>query len=804
MTEIRRVVDVALDPRTSGSDAIYTYIHRDGISVGAGVFVPLGARTLLGFVVGVRDVDEDTLGFPFSALRPVNAVVRGVRIPAPVMDVARFVSEETLSPLPAALALATPPGIKDKLSTSWVLADPRPDVKLTPTEREVVRVIEEADGVYVERKLSEAMTKTLNALRRKGVVTRELSLASSSDRKKSDVMLRLCPDAAAIEEFLTVHGKRKPAQALTIMALQADSRAQFSMSEVRALAGVTESTVKALITATLIQEAELDQPDSQSAPVPNPTQRLAIDAIEAALEERRHEAFLLFGVTGSGKTEVYLRAASAALRSGRQVLYIVPEIALAAQAIGQLRRRFGRAVAVLHSELSPGERLKNWMRIRDGEAAIIVGARSALFAPIENLGLVILDEEHENAYKQDSTPRYHAKSVALHLGRIHRAAVVLGSATPSVESYFEAEEGEHRRLTLLSMPQRAASATLPEVEIEDLTVGFRFGKPSILSERLNALMGETLARGEQAILFLNRRAYAPSLICRDCGAQSTCPHCAVTLSFHRRAVKLKCHHCGFQQTPPDVCPKCGGNRLNPFGVGTEKVEEAVSAAFPGYPVARLDRDVTAHKGALEQTLANFRAGDTRVLVGTQMVAKGLDFPNVTLVGVIAADLSLNLPDFRSTERTFQLLSQVAGRAGRGSRPGRVVIQTFNPEHPAVTLARDHDFVRMYDVLRQERQDAHYPPFCRLVNILMTGEDRDTVERVGRAVGAAIKPLLHRQRTDLLGPVDCVVERIQGRWRRHAILKCPPGVSVSWVGTALRDIDAKDVQLTIDVDPYSMM
>ncbi|HWA83110.1 MAG TPA: primosomal protein N', partial [Fimbriimonadaceae bacterium] len=377
---------------------------------------------------------------------------------------------------------------------------------------------------------------------------------------------------------------------------------------------------------------------------------------------------------------------------------------------------------------------------------------------------------------------------------------VLGSATPSIESF---QEAEREKLTLLSLPQRAATAQLPTVFINDLTAGFRSGHPAVLSPELHEKMSQTLARGEQTILFLNRRAYAPFVICRDCGYQMACPNCAVSLSYHRRDSKLRCHHCGFNIRPRETCPKCGGSRLNPFGVGTEKVEENVAQLFPHARVARLDRDVARRKGALEEILAAFRSGDIHILVGTQIVAKGLDFPNVTLVGVIAADISLNLPDFRASERTFQLLSQVAGRAGRGHAPGEVVIQTFNPQHVAVMAAQSHDYLGFFEALRQERESAGYPPYRRLVNIVLSGEHREAVVRAGEEIVQSLKSMPIPGK-EILGPVDCPMERLQNRWRRHLLVKLPPLAPVSEVGLALAHFRAKGVQLVIDVDPYSLM
>lgn len=809
-----RVADVAIDPRSGGADALYTYLAEPSISLGEAVFVPLGNRPTLGFVTDVYEATEEDLGFPIEDLKPIARIVEGLSLPAPVVELAKHVATETLSSLPVALALATPPGVRDRLVTVWTLErDPNQDEKLTPMQKEVVRTLHDIGGQTTDSKskrLDPGITRALRALKKLGIVRQALKVQTVQEKRDQEQMLRLTSDTDKIERFLRDEGKRKPAQALTLMRLQGAERALLSASEIKALAQVTETTVRALAEAGFLERFDEDKPAGGKAHTPNPAQQLAIDAVIESIRTSRPQAYLLYGVTGSGKTEVYLRAAAEALRIGRQVLYLVPEIALAAQAITQLRDRFGRSVAVIHSELSPVERLKNWKHIRDGQCSVVVGARSALFAPLDNIGLIVMDEEHEASYKQESAPRYHAKNVARFLSISHSCPLVLGSATPSVESFWEAETGEDRRrsrtapeVTLLSLPVRAASARMPDVQVRNLSDGYKQGRPAILCPDLHEAITETLEREQQVILFLNRRAYAPFIICRDCGHQMMCPNCAVALSWHRRDARLRCHHCGYQERLPSACPNCAGERLNPFGVGTEKVEETVAAEFPSARVARLDRDVARRKGALEETLAAFRSGDIQILVGTQMIAKGLDFPNVTLVGVIAADVSLNIPDFRSSERTFQLLSQVGGRAGRGRAPGRVIIQTFNPQHPSILAAQSHDFLGMYESLKIERAEAGYPPFRRLVNILATGEDRGLVVKACDKVRELLMRELPKSAV-LLGPVDCAVERVQARWRRHLLLKLAPGASAAWVGSALLGFAPKDVQLTVDVDPYNLM
>ncbi len=803
---------MALDPKKGGSSAVWTYRVSDPLQVGDAVVVPLATRTELGFVLRIYEATEQDLGFPLKSLRPVQSQIEGLGLPLELVELSRFVSEEYLCEPAVALAPGLPPGIKSRLVTTWTLtenATPGPN----PIHQDVVRVMQEAGGLLTESKtkpLTPAIKRALQALQKSGVVKKRLRPVSIQETAKKEAF-RLHPDSQKIEQFLSKEGKKKPAQALTLIQLQAAQQGAFTASEIKALAAVTDATIRSLTQAGLLEvvDEQLKTPGLQP-PEPNPAQQIAIDAIVEAVQEKSSTGFLLYGITGSGKTEVYMRAAAEALRLGRQVLYVVPEIALAAQAIGLLRARFGSTVAVLHSNLSDTDRFSNWMRVRDGKAPVVLGARSALFAPLSNIGLIIIDEEHEQSYKQESVPRYHAKSIALRLAALHGCPVVLGSATPSIESFYEAEQRElnedqsvprSRHLTLLTLPERTASAKLPEVIVKDLSESYRQHQVSLLSDELTERMHQVLEKKQQTILFLNRRAYAPFMICRDCGHSMECPNCSVSLSFHRKDGRLKCHHCGFQMKPPTECPKCHFLRLAPFGAGTEKVEEAVATVFPKVRVARLDRDIAKRKGALEDTLAAFRSGDIQVLVGTQIVAKGLDFPNVTLVGVVAADVSLNLPDFRASERTFQLLSQVAGRAGRGKIGGAVVIQTLNPEHPAVLAAQAHDYLPFYERLKIERKEAAYPPFRRLVNVIVTGESQPLVDRITKEVAARLTELPTVQ---VLGPVDCAIERTQNKWRRHVLLKIPPYSSPKEIGQALQTVQTEKASLVIDVDPYSMM
>ncbi|MEX2242776.1 MAG: primosomal protein N' [Fimbriimonadaceae bacterium] len=793
------VADVGIDSRSAGSEAVYTYRAGEGVKLGQARFVPLGPRRVLGFVMALREVGPEDLGFDPALLKDLGDRVHGADLPPAIVALAHEVSRQTLAPLAMAVTLVSPPGVRERVVTKWRATGAAYEGDLTTAQREALRVLGEQEIEDTKSKpVPRGVKSALGALERRGLAVRALTVVPFTERNSPGGLMRLTRDEKKVEAFLTGQGLKRPAQLVTVMRLQGSEAASFTVQEIKALGGVSDSTVKSLVGQGLLERVEDGDAARADPPVPNADQARAIARIVEAVKSGKGGRFLLYGVTGSGKTEVYLRAAAEALKWGRQVLYLVPEIALTAQVIAQLRARFGRSVAVMHSNMSPGERLDNWMAVHRGEAPIVLGARSALFAPLSNLGLIVMDEEHEASYKQENAPRYHSRRLAAFLAAQSGAPLVMGSATPSVETFYEASEGRVERLDL---PSRTLQARLPEVHVEDMTEMYKEGRPSIFSARLEALMNETLARGEQAILFLNRRAYSPFILCRECGHRFLCPHCSVSLAFHRRDHKLRCHHCGHQEAAPDTCPDCGGSKVSGFGVGAEKVEEAVAVEFPGARVARLDRDTTRRKGALEETFAKFRAGETNVLVGTQMVAKGLDFPNVTLVGVVAADVSLNVPDFRASERTFQLLSQVAGRAGRSVRPGEVVIQTFCPGHLAVQCAQRHDYESLFAAMVTERREAQYPPFVRIVNVLVLGDVFAEVVAVSASVGERLRSALPG--AAVLGPTSCPIERRNKMWRRHVLVKLPPDGDPAPIAAAIAGLGSARTRVWIDVDAYNL-
>jgi primosomal protein N' (replication factor Y) len=498
-----------------------------------------------------------------------------------------------------------------------------------------------------------------------------------------------------------------------------------------------------------------------------PAQQGALDQIRTAVGQRQYAGFLLHGVTGSGKTAVYLTAMHAVLQAGRSAILLVPEIGLTPAVAADLHQIFGDQVAILHSGLSDRERAEQWHRIRRGDARIVVGTRSAVFAPVADLALIIVDEEHDSSYKQEETPRYHARDGAVMRARMSGATVVLGSATPSLESYFNAHKSKY---TLLELPDRVEQRPLPEVEIVDMKEEFReTGHEQVISRRLAAEIGERLARHEQVMVLLNRRGYAPVVLCRACGHTAQCANCAISLTHHKREHRLQCHYCGYLQAVPKVCEECGSEYVYFVGTGSEKLEELLHGMFPQARIGRLDRDTVRGRHDFERLLNQLSAGELDILVGTQMIAKGHDVHGVTLVGVVGADIALGLPDFRAAERTFQLLTQVAGRAGRGESPGKVVLQTCFPEHYAVQFAAAHDFRGFYDKELRYRSWMHYPPFNVVANVLLRGEKLEEVLKFSGLLGRWFEKTSHVG-IRVLGPAAAPITRLKRDYRYHFLLK----------------------------------
>ena len=832
--------DVVVQIDVAGLPQPLTYAVPPALSlaVGDAVLVPFGAQTAAGYVVGFQDSCPDGMA---AKIKPVSARIENApTFGSDLRDLAKWVTEQTLCDWRDALRLIVPDVMSSQIKTTLTLSDDW-DEKLAGSraaaQKDLAAALAALGGSAEPARLAKALGlakpgPALAELRKKGIVTEERAVKLPPARRKMVRLLRLAISGdIAGEEASRLERSGAARQARLLKALitaEADGTAKMPTAGL-AVGASAGAAAKALADKGLASYTEVPSRRDPfqffgfvagDAPPLTDAQALAATKIGKHLQARDGQTLLLFGVTGSGKTEVYLDAVGQTLNLGRAALILLPEIGLTAQVLDLFKARFGAdEVAVLHSALSLGERHDEWRRIQSGEARVVVGARSAVFAPVPDLGLVILDEEHDGSYKQDSSPRYHARDAAQFRAAQTGAVVVLGSATPSVESYYKAQTGAYG---LIEMPERISARPLPPVSVVDLRDEMKppptpipkkgETKPeppprSVFGAELSASLACCLDKREQAILFLNRRGFASFLLCRDCGFTFRCPNCDVSLTYHHAGRYLQCHHCDFKRRSPDACPKCEGLRLRPFGLGTEKVEDAVRLQFPAARTLRMDRDTMSRKGAHAETLRAFRRGDADILIGTQMVAKGLDFPNVTLVGVVSADMALNIPDFRAPERTFQLLTQVAGRAGRGKVPGTVVVQTFSPEHESIQFASRHDYLGFYESAIVQRQELGYPPYSHMANVVFTDESEDEARQRSQRLAEILRAEIGIDgAVQLLGPVACPLSRLRGRYRWHLALRAPTKPALlSLLKSGIAQMTATERSgMTLDIDPLSML
>ncbi|MCK8817824.1 primosomal protein N' [Natroniella sulfidigena] len=651
------------------------------------------------------------------------------------------------------------------------------------------------------------------------LITALKAIVPSGEQKvKTKRVVRLAQSLEETEQIIEQIQSRAPKQAAVLSYLVEHPNANLIMTELATEVDTTSGTVRRLKEKGLISYQWLEVKRNpyratdfvQTEPLePTIEQKVAIKEISTALAEANAKTFLLKGITGSGKTEVYLQVIAEALARGQQAIVLVPEISLTPQTIARFKGRFGEEVAVLHSQLSTGERFDEWRKIKAGEVKIAVGARSAVFAPFEDLGIIIIDEEHETSYKQGDHPKYHAREVAVKRAELNGAVTVLGTATPSLEAYYRAQTGDYQ---LLELPTRIDDRPLPPVEVVDMREELKAENRSMFSKLLQEKLARTLERNEQSIIFLNRRGFSTFVQCRECGHVMECEACDVSLTYHAQSNLLQCHYCDHKERNPDICPACESRYIKYFGLGTQKVEEQLGELFPEANTLRMDVDTTRRKGAYQQILSDFKRGKADILLGTQMVAKGHDFANVTLVGVITADTSLNFPDFRAGERTFQLLTQVAGRTGRGDKAGEVVVQSYTPEHYSIQLAKEHDYESFYDYEIEQRKGCLYPPYSHLINIIVAGEEEERVIKIANQLGVIINSDLHNLDSEevmLLGPVPAPLSKLKGEFRWQLILKGAELEELRQVSEEsleqLRDEESVEtVRVSVDVDPIGML
>lgn len=794
MRTVSRIAEIALDIPTKALDRTYTYAipeesWAEKIDVGCVVQVSFAGRTAIGFVMRIHDLASSAIAsmrraeaenvIDLDKLKDIEAVLSRPYFGPFGAKCARFLAKEYLAPLSSCVRLFAPPGA-------------------------IPRVVKGEDGKWtvLQPVISEVDDRWITA-------------------------------GEQLDEFKPKSNATKQIAVLDVVR-QGDIRA----SELKAMLGGIDSTLSALskhdaikiekrrrIRSSIPSEPSEIYHATAVAQDPTPSQRAAIDAISKAYDAKDGQVVLVDGVTGSGKTEVYLQAIERVLEDGRSAIVLVPEISLTPQTVARFRGRFGDIVAVLHSKMAAGERFDSWDLIRTGEARVVVGARSALFAPVQDLGLIVIDEEHETSYKQESAPRYVSREVAQWMIDEVGGTLILGSATPSIESLYCANKLEN--WTHVVMSERATGSSLPDITVVDMAAEFHGGRRSIFSTKLKSSVITELKAGHKVVLLLNQRGYAQFLLCRDCGFVPKCSSCSTTLTYHQQGNSLVCHHCGRTLPAPPKCPSCESPYLKKYGVGTQQVEDELRALLgaelgsipeiTGFgeqqsqddiPIIRMDADTTTAKGAHRRLLERFGAADAAVLLGTQMIAKGLDFDDVTLVGVINVDTQLHLPDFRANERTFDLIEQVAGRAGRAQLPGRVIVQTYEPDNYAIRAAAAYDRDLFLRNELPRRKVLQYPPYIRMANVLVWGKDESSVKQRAEDLFDLLQFRVRREGGgwEVLAATPCVFSKIRDDHRWHILVKCPTGADLpSVIGDGFtRDTPIKGVNVAVDIDPYDLL
>lgn len=795
---VKVIVDIPAAQVNRPFDYQVPEAYQDSLQLGMRVQVPFGNRQLLGFVVGIHHTSDFK-----GTLKPITAV----------LDYESFINEELLDlsehlaqTLHAfrinVLQAMLPAMLKVKYQNIFLIHQPQAlsDYELPSDWLNQSQL----DKDQVEAQLSR---KQIKQLLDQGVLELVYQVQDQTTTK-TQTMIELAMPAESIKQIIQDLPARSQKVAQLLTYLLASGQPQWEQQALLAASQVSASSLKTALKHGYIKSqkvsvyrdplAHLEVEQSQSRTLTE-AQEAVYEQVAQALEAHQEQTFLLEGVTGSGKTEVYLQLMAKASQMGRGAILLVPEIALTPQMVRQVKSRFQTGVAVLHSGLTNSQKYDEWRRIIRGQATIVVGARSSIFAPIRDLGLVIIDEEHETTYKQSDTPRYHAREVAIWRCHYHQAPLLLGSATPSLESRSRAQVGRYQHLRL---PERVNGRPLPPVTLVDMTKEMAQQTTDELSSVLKDKIADRLAKGQQIVLLLNRRGYASYMLCRECGQVIQCPRCDISLTYHKHEHRLKCHYCDYQSPVPDHCPNCYSDYLRTFGLGTQKIEELLNQHFPDARVIRMDMDTTRKKGQHEALLDRFRRHEADILLGTQMIAKGLDFENVTLVGVINADTALNLPDFRAGEKTFQLLTQVAGRTGRGRFEGEVLIQTYNPDHYVMQLAQQHDYESFFYYEMKRRHLGHYPPYFYTTLITISSKYQAKAQAMSHQVKQAL--LASGAAIEILGPSQGAIARINERYYFQLLLKYKDGqVIKESLGTILdqSQLEAKQgIYITIDHEP----
>ncbi|WHF28525.1 primosomal protein N' [Bacillus altitudinis] len=801
------IAEVIVDVTTKAIDRPFDYRVPDRfkglVKAGMRVVVPFGPRKIQGFVTKIKEETDVQSGnikdiVDLFDLSPV--------LTDELLELSHWLTEKTLSYHITALQSMLPAAMKAKYEK---------EIQVLSAE-ELPQSLKELFGQQESILYADIPPEQLKPIQKhvqKGHLEVRYHVSQKSGKKKVRT-LQVAVTKEKLEEKQEQLKKNAVKQKALLAFLLQANETTFLAKDLQQQTGASSQTIKALIQEGLLTESyeEIyrdpyrDRKFTPSTPLDLTTEQAeAAKPIHQAVSDEKHETFLLHGVTGSGKTEIYLQTIDHVLQKGKEAIVLVPEISLTPQMVQRFKERFGSNVAVLHSGLSTGEKYDEWRKIHRKEVKLVVGARSAVFAPFENLGMIIIDEEHESSYKQEEMPRYHAKDVAIERAGRHQCPVVLGSATPSLESYARAKKGVY---TLLTLKRRVNQQQLPHVSLIDMREELRNGNRSMFSEELMLRLKEVLERKEQAVLFLNKRGYSSFVMCRDCGYVEQCPHCEISLTYHRFQKRLKCHYCGHEAPVPAECPECHSEHIRYFGTGTQRVEEELTKVLPEARVIRMDVDTTSRKGAHEKLLTSFANKEADILLGTQMIAKGLDFPDVTLVGVLSADTSLHIPDFRSSEKTFQLLTQVSGRAGRHEKAGSVIIQSYTPSHYSIELTKQHDYEAFYEQEMLHRRHQSYPPFYFLAMVTVSHEEVTKAAHVTDKIVQFLK-MNCAPNTRILGPAASPIAKIKDRYRYQCVIKYKRENELASLLRKIQDhyqkeMEQKQLMISIDMNPYMMM
>lgn len=819
--------EVIVDNRSRSTDMCYTYLipdeYGDELKIGMRVLVPFGKgdKLLEGVVIYLKS--NSTV--ERSKLKYIDSIIDNEPIISKkLLDLALWMKDQYLAQYLDVLRTIMPSGITNKVKR-YVKLNHLVDFslcKVSDNEGKIIQYLQDNGDNDVKTIRNKLDLKNIHtnilALEKKGYITAYDKIESDVKKKYHKVIYRNFEEKGL--DDIVKEMNRKATKQIEAIKYLSDKDGIPVMDLLQGIS-TTRGTINALEKKGYVKVLDVEikrNPINRKISKYNKVtltqqQQKCVDTITNSSSNNSSNKFLIHGITGSGKTEVYLQLIERMIKDNKQSIVLVPEISLTPQTVDRFVGRFGDRVAILHSRLSLGERFDEWQKIRDGEVDIVVGARSAVFAPFQRLGLIVIDEEHENSYKSSMNPKYNTIEVAEKRCQLEGGILLLGSATPSIDTYYRTKTGE---IELLTLSNRANNKELPPIEVIDMTDELERGNKSIFSINLYKAIKENLERKKQTILFLNRRGFSTFVSCRKCGYVSKCKNCDISLTYHSSSNILMCHYCGLTIKPPTTCPDCGSRYIKYFGIGTQRVEEIVRKNFPEARIARMDVDTTTKKGSHERILEGVKKGYVDILIGTQMISKGLDFPNVTLVGIIAADISLNLPDFKASERTFQLITQVGGRAGRGDSDGKVILQTYDPSHYSITTARKHDFIDFYNKEIILRKEFNYPPFSNIINVIVIGKNE---KEVSVSAGNLVHGLMHKieinkmnfDKDNILGPNPAPISKIKNNFRWQVLVKCNDleMVKIKEIiqEMCITNIDVKkynNIRFSIDINPVSIM